>query len=107
MQFQTAAFTLIELIVVITIIGIISLSVYMPYSHHQKKTLLHQASKELSQSLSEARNLAVHGRASGSGNLHIGLYIASEGSLVYHAYPLSSTGALSDAEVIKSKKMPQ
>jgi Tfp pilus assembly protein PilE len=46
--------------VVVTIIGIISLATYMPYAHHQKKTLVKQAVKELSQTLSESRNLAIH-----------------------------------------------
>ena len=39
-------FTLIELMVVITIVGIVSLATYMPYAHHQKKTIVKQAVKE-------------------------------------------------------------
>lgn len=55
------AFTLLELMIVITIIGIISMATYMPYAHHQKKVLIKQATREISQSLSEVRNLAVNG----------------------------------------------
>ncbi|MCH8518667.1 type II secretion system GspH family protein [Candidatus Gracilibacteria bacterium] len=101
------AFTLIELIVVITIMGIISLGVYLPYSHHQKKTIIKQATKEVSQSLSEARNLAIHGRSTGSGNLHVGLFFEDTHTLLYHGYPLSATGSLNNAELLKTKKLPR
>jgi len=43
----------------------------MPYAHHQKKTLVKQAVKELSQTLSESRNLAIHGLDTGSGNVYV------------------------------------
>lgn len=68
-------FTLIELMIVITIVGIISLATYMPYAHHQKKTLVKQAAKELSQTLSESRNLAIHGLDTGSGNVNVWIEI--------------------------------
>lgn len=64
-------FTLIELMVVITIVGIVSLATYMPYAHHQKKTLVKQAVKEISQTLGESRNLAIHWLDTGSGNVYI------------------------------------
>jgi len=66
MKKQTSAFTLIELIIVMTIIGIVSIATYFPYAHHQKKTLVAQALREIAQSLSEARNLALHGLDTGS-----------------------------------------
>jgi prepilin-type N-terminal cleavage/methylation domain-containing protein len=65
------AFTLIELMVVITIMGIIMFTSYIPYQYHQKKTALKLAAREVSQSLSEARNLALHGLDTGSGNLSL------------------------------------
>lgn len=106
-SFSSQAFTLIELIVVMTIIGIISLWAYLPYSHHQKKTIVSQAAKELSQSLTEARNLAVHGRASGSGNLHVWLFFEDTSTLLYYGYPLTMTGSFDDAELLKTKKLPR
>ena len=63
---KCSAFTLIELMVVITIMSIVMFASYLPYAHHQKKTLLKQASREISQSLSDARNLAIHGLDTGS-----------------------------------------
>lgn len=101
------AFSLIELIVVITIIGIISLWVYSPYSHYQKKTILSQASKELSQSLSEARNLALQWRSSGSWNLHVWLFFKDTNTILYHWYPLTSTWSKTNAEILKTKKLPR
>jgi prepilin-type N-terminal cleavage/methylation domain-containing protein len=58
---KNKAFTLIELMIVITIFSIISLATYLPYAHHQKKTLIKQAAREVTQSLSDARNLATNG----------------------------------------------
>jgi len=68
-------FTIIELLIVITIIGVISLATYMPYSHHQKKTSLSLAIKELSQSLNESRNLSIHGLDTGWWNVYVWLHI--------------------------------
>lgn len=106
-SYFSQAFTLIELIVVITIIGIISWWVYFPYSHHQKKTILTQASKELSQSLSEARNLALQWRSSGSWNLHVWLFFKDANTILYHWYPLNFTWSVTDAEILKNKKLPR
>jgi prepilin-type N-terminal cleavage/methylation domain-containing protein len=72
---KKSGFTIIELMIVITMISIISLATYMPYAHHQKKTLIKQAAREITQSLSEARNLATNGLSTLSGaSLHVGLY---------------------------------
>lgn len=74
-QKAVLAFTLIELIVVITIVGMISLATYMPYAHHQQKTLVKQAAKEFSQTLSESRNLAIHGLDTWSWNVYVWIHI--------------------------------
>lgn len=101
---RIVAFTLLELMIVITIIGIISVATYMPYAHHQKKVLVKQAARELSQSLSETRNLAINGLLSGSGNVNTALRFASGATkLEYYTY----TGALAasyDATFMKSMK---
>lgn len=102
------AFTLIELMIVITIISIISLATYMPYAHHQKKTLIKQAAREITQSLSEARNLAVNWLSTASwANLHVGLFFASWATQIDY---YTSTWVLDivslPAEVYKTKKLP-
>ncbi|MDR0772512.1 MAG: type II secretion system GspH family protein [Candidatus Peribacteria bacterium] len=60
-QKKTKAFTLIELLVVITIIFMLMMTVYAPYSLYQQKAKLKLASRELSQSFYEAKNMAVSG----------------------------------------------
>ena len=61
MRLSSQAFTLIELMVVISIIILISVSFYSPYGFHQKKVSLKMGAKEISQSLAEARNMAING----------------------------------------------
>jgi len=100
------AFTLIELMVVITILGIISLATYMPYAYHQKKTLVKQSMKEISQTLNESRNLAIHGLDTWSGNVYVGIdLIPWSNKIDYY----TSTGWLNlfdTANVYKTKNLP-
>lgn len=108
LQSKKSAFTLIELMVAITIIGIISLASYVPYAHHQKKVLLNQAVREVSQSMSEARNLAIHWLNTGSWNVHVGLYFSSGATQIEY---YTSTGALNisslPGDTYKIKQLPQ
>ncbi len=108
---KSTAFTLIELMVVMTIMSIVMFASYLPYAHHQKKTLLKQASREISQSLSDARNLAIHGLDTGSGNLTVWLYVASGATeLAYYAYPYEQAFNITNLEeeyLLKTKKLPK
>jgi prepilin-type N-terminal cleavage/methylation domain-containing protein len=54
-------FTLIELLISITILFILMMMAYIPYEHYQKKAKLKLASREISQSFYEAKNMAVSG----------------------------------------------
>jgi len=54
------AFTLIELIVVITIFCIMLLATYIPYTYYQTKAKVKFAVKDISQSIYEARNMAIN-----------------------------------------------
>lgn len=107
-HFWFKGFTLIELIVVITIIAIISLATYMPYAHHQKKVLLKQAAREISQSLIQSRNFALNWLNTWSGNVNVALYFDIEAEeLIYYA----STGSLniwslSDDKIYQKKILP-
>ncbi len=108
---KNKAFTLIELLVVITILMIIMTVTYMPYAHHQKKTLLRQWAREVTQSMTEARNFALHWLDTWSGNLNIWLYFSSGATdIVYYAYPLEENmdiNTLKEAYKYKTKKLPQ
>lgn len=55
------AFTLIELMVVIAIMGILLLFSYAPYNIYQTKAKLKLATREVAQSFYEAKNIAVSG----------------------------------------------
>lgn len=80
-------FTLLELMIVITIISLVSVVTYFPYAHHQKKVLLKQWSKQVMQSLSEARNLALNGFTINDENQNIALYFANKSkSIEYYVY---------------------
>ena len=103
------AFTLIELMIVITIISIISLATYIPYAHHQKKALIKQAAREITQSLSEARNLALNWLSTLSwSNFDVWIYFSSWATQIDY---YTSTGTLDilslPANIYKSKKFPQ
>lgn len=54
-------FTLIELIVVITIIGIVSIGAYVPYNYYGELARIRLSSDIVDQSLSDARILATNG----------------------------------------------
>lgn len=106
-----SAFTLLELIIVITIIGIVSVSSYFPYAFYQKKVLVKQAAKEISQSLLEVRNMALNGYNSWSGNTHTALFISSWATeLEYYAYPYQQSidpNNLNENYRIKKKVLPK
>lgn len=104
-----SAFTLLELMIVITIISMISLATYLPYAHHQKKTLIKQAAREITQSLSEARNLAINGLSTLSwANLNVWVYFAEEATQIDY---YTSTGTLDinnlPSDVYKIKRLPK
>ncbi len=67
-------FTLIELMIVISIMWIMMMMVYAPYNYFQKKAEIRIAAKEISKTLSESRNLAIHWTSSGWINQSIWVY---------------------------------
>ncbi|MDP2090088.1 MAG: prepilin-type N-terminal cleavage/methylation domain-containing protein [Candidatus Gracilibacteria bacterium] len=67
-------FTLIELMISITIIGILSVITYSPYSYYQNKASLKVTAREVSQLLYESRNMAINGAIANNGNVAIGVY---------------------------------
>jgi len=95
--------------IVITIISIISLATYIPYAHHQKKTLIKQAAREITQSLSEARNLAINGLSTLSwANLSVGVYFASWATQIDYYTSTWGLDILSlPTNIYKSKSLPK
>jgi len=60
MVLEKKAFTLIELMVVITIMFILSMMIYAPYQHYQTKQKVRNSAKVVTQTLQQARNLAIN-----------------------------------------------
>lgn len=99
-------FTLIELMVVITIVGIVSLATYMPYAHHQKKTIVKQAVKEISQTLGESRNLAIHGLDTGSWNVYVGIDLLPWSRKIEYYTSTWSINLFQAENIYKTKQLP-
>lgn len=102
------AFTIMEMIVIMTIIGIVSVGILTPYMHSQKKAALTRASKDISQSLQHARNMSIHGFDTGSGNLSIGVLLPSQWEYI-EIYTSTGTLILSEldqAQLLETKAFP-
>lgn len=88
-------FTLLEMIVVITIIWILMISAYVPYSFYNKKAYLRVSKKEIAKILYESRNLAIHWNNYWSGNLSVWVFFDSsdinENIVRVFSYPFSYT----------------
>lgn len=94
------AFTLIELIVSISIIITISIMTYLPYSHYQNKAKLKISSREISQSFYEAKNMAVSWIKDISWNKSIWIYITNkspeDNKITFFSYPHDINESLID-----------
>lgn len=103
------AFTLIELMVAITIIWILSLAVYAPYSQYQTKARVNETAKSIAKSLSEARNFAINGVDYWSWNLSIWLYLDKDSEkITFFSYPFSYTWSqITNSESWEIKKIKE
>jgi prepilin-type N-terminal cleavage/methylation domain-containing protein len=54
-------FTLIELVITITIITIVSMVSYAPYNYYKNKSKLKNSASKITQLLYDSRNMAVNG----------------------------------------------
>ncbi|MDD4151178.1 MAG: prepilin-type N-terminal cleavage/methylation domain-containing protein [Candidatus Gracilibacteria bacterium] len=90
------AYTFIELMVVITIISFLSVMTYIPYSFYQNKEKLRSGAKEISQSISDARNLAINGLSNSSSNVSVGIYFdkLKKNKIDYFSYPYNYYGPI-------------
>lgn len=82
-------FTLVELIFAITIFMIATWAVYMNFSYYQNKMNVKLSSKDISQALYNARNLAINWLDSSSWNLSVWVYFDKSVSdrLSFFTYP--------------------
>ncbi len=79
-------FTLIEIIIVISIIWIMMTMVYTPYNLFQRKAEVRIASKSISKTISESRNMAIHWVASSSWNLSIWVYFDKDNKNIIQVF---------------------
>jgi len=89
------AFTVVELIIAITIFFMLSMASFIPYNYYVNKAKLKTTVKEISQSIYEARNIAINGAASSSWNVSVWIYFDSstdqKNKIKFFTYPYSFT----------------
>lgn len=115
MLINKAWFTLVELIIAITIVVILSVVTYVPYSHYQNKAKLKLASREISQGFYEARNMASSWLKDVVWNRSIWFYLdtmdPNNDKLTFFSYPHDIEEIniinfeLSNVEIIKEMKL--
>lgn len=111
-----SAYTLIELIVVISIIMFLTVMTYVPYNFYSNKEKVRLWAKEISQTLSEARNMAINWLSNSNSNLKIWIYFDKNAGnkIRYLSYPYSFSGTYKVEEdltqnirLIKEKEIPE
>lgn len=111
-----SAYTLIELIVVISIIMFLTVMTYVPYNFYSNKEKVRLWAKEISQTLSEARNMAINWLSNSNSNVKIWIYFDKNAGnkIRYLSYPYSFSGTYKVEEdltqnirLIKEKQIPE
>ncbi len=91
MYLEKKAFTLFELIVAISIVMILMMMTFAPYSYFQNKAKLKLSAREISQSFYEARNMAVSWIKDINWNKSIWIYMTTNqpdnNKIIFFSYP--------------------
>jgi prepilin-type N-terminal cleavage/methylation domain-containing protein len=95
---NTHAFTLIELMVVITIIGILFVSSYVPYDHYSRLSRVRISTERFKQTLEDARILAQNGQIfpGTTKNANIGILLQKNSPTIYMYAMMPGTRSLSE-----------
>lgn len=110
------AYTLIELMVAITIITIMTIMTYVPYSFYSNKEKVRTTAKEISQTLLDARNKAINWLSNSTSNVQIWVYFDKNAgnkiSYLSYPYDFSWTYIISEdlsqnIRLIKEKVIPE
>lgn len=84
-------FTLIELMISITIVVILTMVTYAPYNYYQNKAKLKVATREISQVLYEWRNMAINWSVQDTWNVSIWVYfdnsVTEKNKIKVFSYP--------------------
>lgn len=110
-------FTLIELVVAMSIFFIMIISTYVPYAYYNKKANLNMAVKDISQSLYSARNMAINWTSDASSNRSIWVYFdttgENKGKIRFFSYPYNFSWPsivveeTTDVQIIKTISLPK
>lgn len=98
---QSSWFTLVELLISITIFILISVMAFAPYGFYMNKAKVKYTSKELSQIIYEAKNMATNGSAYLSWNVSVWVFIDNT-SINKNSYSL----LWFDHDVVESNIIP-
>lgn len=101
-------FTLIELMVAITIFFIMSTYTYVNYTYYQNITQVKLSLKDISQSINDAKNMAINWYQVWWKNQSIWLYLSwGSNELYYYAYDFSWAilNYLDSSKIVKTKKL--
>jgi len=86
------AFTLIEILVAMTMMIILTMAAYIPFSHYQQKQRVRNSAKIITQTLYDARSDAIYWRASNTWNLDIWvLFKQNATNLKVYWFPIKDT----------------
>lgn len=109
MKRNTTAFTLIELLISMTIFFIIVVMTYANYAYYQNIARVKIGLKEISQSINEARNLALAWYQRDGVNQSIGVFFDTKNpnQIKFYNYHYNSWIILDDAYVFKTKNLQQ
>ena len=83
-------FTLVELMIVFTIIILLSISIYAPYNFYSNKAKLKVAKSEIAKTIYEARNMAIYWLDVWNSNNSVWVYFdknTSKNSIKLYSYP--------------------
>ena len=109
-------FTLIEMMVALSIFFILMTLSYIPYSYYEVKQRVKTGAKEVSQILYEARNMAINGQSSNDKNVSVGVFldgVNAKNTVTFFTYPYTFTGsqivtqATADVKVLKILDLPK
>ena len=80
------AFTLIELMIALTIVAIVTMASYAPYNYYKNKAKLKNTASKITQLLYDSRNMAINGMVGIDWNVSVWVYFDSSDNNKVHIY---------------------
>lgn len=100
-------FTLIELLIVITISFILMTLTFANYNYYQNVAKVKLGAKEVSQSISESRNAAIAWWQKDGINQKVGVYFEQwKSDILYYNFAFNSGAVIAPIYLMKQEKLP-